>query len=235
MTHLGRETFLTPVSWHDGWPMCGHQRKTVLAEDGPLLSPQESPRPFVPDLTQTSWEPEWIFLRRPDWQHHRRVPGAMLLTPSQQTLRDPTPTFAAVRPADFDCVTDAVFTFEPGHEGDEAGLAVRLDSRFHITCTLGFGRVLTLALQAEDLYHVAAQTQIGEGEIRLRLTADRERYVFSVEKDGVFIPAGSVSTRFLATEFQGRCFTGTVIGLYCTCQSPTSAVMKVTAFTHRIS
>ena len=191
--------------------------------------------PFEADLGRTDWEPEWIFLRRPDMGRHRRVPGAMLLTPATQTLRDPTPTFAAVRPADFECTTDVTFTFDPQQEGDEAGLAVRLDSRFHITCTLGHHRRLTLTLQAEDLRHTIAQMTVPPGEIHLRLKADRERYRFFLLADGQYESLGSVSTRFLSTELHGRCFTGTVIGLYAACSRPTEACMRVTRFVHGIS
>ena len=233
MTHLGRETFLTPVTWQDGWPMCGHDRKTVLLEDGPLTSPQQPAPPFIADMTRTAWEPEWIFLRRPDMANHRRIPGNMLLTPTTQTLREPTPTFAAIRPADFDCVTDAAFTFDAQQQGDEAGLAVRLDRQFHITCTLGYGRTLTLTLQAEDILHTVAQAMLPKGEVHLRMIADRERYTFFYLSGKTPVLLGSVSTRFLATEFQGRCFTGTVIGLYAACTAPTTVCMRVTAFAHR--
>lgn len=232
MTHLGRETFLTPVTWVDGWPVCGQDRKTKLLSEGPLTAPQQPAQPFIADMTRTDWEPEWIFLRRPDMANFRRVPGAMLLTPTAQTMCDPVPTFASVRPADFDCVTDATFSFDAQHEGDEAGLAIRLDRQFHITCTLGYDNVMTLALQAEDIHHTVAQATLPEGEVRLRLAADRERYSFFYYSDGEYVKLGSVSTRFLATEFQGRCFTGTVIGLYTACVQTAEACMRVTAFAH---
>lgn len=41
---------------------------------------------------------------------------------------------------------------------------------------------------------------------------------------------GQVSTRFVATEFMGRSFTGTVIGLYTACTEETGAVMHVRSF-----
>ncbi|MBQ8200447.1 MAG: family 43 glycosylhydrolase [Clostridia bacterium] len=232
MTHLGRETFLTPVVWQDGWPMCGAKRKTVLLANGPLRAPQQPAIPFVPDLSRTEWEPEWIFLRRPDMASHQRIPGAMLFIPSRRTLKDPNPTFAAIRPADFDCVTDVTFTFSAQQEGDEAGLAIRLDKQFHITCTLGYDRRLTLTLQAEDICHTVAQAVLPGDTISLRLTAGKDRFAFTYCCGGTYIPFGSVSTRFLATEFQGRCFTGTVIGLYAACAAPTKACMRVTAFAH---
>lgn len=232
MTHLGRETFLTPVIWADGWPVCGQDGRARLSDNGPLTTLQQPLQPFAPELRRTDWEPEWIFLRCPDMVNFRRVPGAMMLTPTTQTLRDPAATFAAIRPADFDCVTDVTFAFDAHQEGDEAGLAVRLDRQFHIACTLGYGRVLTLALQAEDIHQIVAQVRIPEGEVRLRLVADRERYSFYYGDESGGVLLGSVSTRFLATELSGRCFTGTVIGLYTVCAQPGTDCMRVTAFSH---
>lgn len=233
MTHLGRETFLTPVKWVDGWPVCGRDRKAVLLKDGPLTAPQQPMPPFTADMTRTAWEPEWIFLRQPDMTRHRRIPGAMELLPSTVTMQEKTPVFAAIRPAGFDCTTDVRFTFDAQHPGDEAGLAVRLDSSFYITCLLGAQGRLTLTLHAEDVHHQVAQAVLPPGELHLRLIASKEQFVFSYGQDGAFVQLGQVSTRFLATEFHGRCFTGTVIGLHAVCTEPSSAIMRVTAFSHR--
>ena len=233
MTHLGRETFLTPVTWVDGWPRCG---KAVLNPDGPLRANQMPQAPFTADLSREDWEPEWIFLRRPDMARHAREKGAMLLRPSVQTLRDKTPTFASLRPHGFDNVTEVHFDFDP-QPGDEAGLAVRLDCNFHITCTVGRDaacgeRVLTLTLAAEDITHVVARCAVPEGEVRLRMTADKEKYVFEYEAAGEWKRVGQVSTRFVATEFQGRCFTGTVIGLYTASAMDLGTPMLVRSFRH---
>ena len=233
MTHLGRETFLTPVTWADGWPRCG---KALLNPDGPLTAAQLPQPVFAPDLTCAAWEPQWIFLRRPDMANHRREDGGMTLLPTALTLRDKTPTFAGIRPHGFDNVTEADFDFDP-RPGDEAGLAVRLDCNFHITCTVGrdadtSARVLTLTLCAEDITHEVARCILPGGEVRLRMIADREKYVFIYEENGAEHRLGQVSTRFVATEFQGRCFTGTVIGLYTTSREGCGTPMRVRRFRH---
>ena len=237
MTHLGRETFLTPVTWQDGWPVCGKQRKAVLHEKGPLTARQEPAAPFVADLSRTAWEPEWIFLRRPDMGNYLRQPGCLLLKPTVKTLQDQNPTFAAIRPLDFDCLTEVAFDFQPERQGDEAGLTVRLDKQFYIQCTVGYasrGRMLTLALQAEDMTHVIARARIAEGEVGLKMAADKEKYSFQYSVNGTsWQYLGRASTRFVATEIMGRSFTGTVIGLYTACRAATNAVMRVHHFSMR--
>ena len=233
MTHLGRETFLTPVAWVDGWPRCG---KAVLAAEGPLTAPQQPQPAFEADMSRADWEPEWIFLRRPDMAHHRPEPGCMGLAATALTVRDKTTTFAGLRPRGFDNVTQVHFDLD-ARPGDEAGLAVRLDSSFHITCTVGCSpddsaRVLTLTLTAEDVTHVVACYAAPQGEIRLRMTADKEKYAFDYACSGVWQRLGQVSTRFVATEFQGRCFTGTVIGLYAASAANRGTPMIVRRFRH---
>jgi xylan 1,4-beta-xylosidase len=232
MGHLGRETFLTPVRWVDGWPVCGnHGKRAVLAEEGPLWAAQQPPQAFHADMHRTSWEPQWLFLRKMDMGRHQRLPGKMVLMPATQTLRDKTPTFAGLRPLDFACRMEADFTFDPLQPGDEAGFAIRLSSMFHITCTVGMGNLLTLTLQAEDICHTVAQRVIPEGPVTLIVVSDKEKYVFSFrDETGAETVLGQVSTRFLAIEIAGRCFTGTVWGLYAACAKPTAAHMTVNRF-----
>lgn len=234
MTHLGRETFLTPVRWRDGWPVCGWNRRAALCCEGPLKAVQKPLAPFVADIASMAWEPEWVFLRQPDWSCYRRNGDALALRPTPQSLRDATPTFAAVRPLDFACRVETSFDFAPEHCGDEAGLAIRLDGQFHITCTAGLAgqeRMLTLTIQAEQIRHTVAKAALPDGQICLRMTAAKETYHFEyAEEDGTFHSLGNASTRFVATELSGRCFTGTVIGLYATCAQPTQARMLVRSF-----
>ena len=42
MSHLGRETFLTPVTWEEDWPVVGNNRKASLICEGPLWAEQEA-------------------------------------------------------------------------------------------------------------------------------------------------------------------------------------------------
>ena len=237
MTHLGRETFLTPVAWNNGWPMCGHARKTVIAEEAPGCGIQEPVKPFVADFSKKHWEPDWIFLRSPDMSRYQRGNGKLILTPSQDTMNAKSPTFAAVRQMDFECVTETSFDFDCKNVGDEAGLAVRLDSSFHITCVCGYdsnGRCLKLELQAEDICHQVAKLYITGGRVTLRVEADKEKYSFYYSVDGSSLKyLSSVSTRFVSTEIVGRCFTGTVIGLYAASISSSDSRMTVYDFSMR--
>ncbi len=231
MGHLGRETFLTPIHWKNGWPECNDaERRAKLEEEGPLLEPQNPWPSFTADMGSSLWEPQWMFIRRMDREKVQRRPGCMFLIGTAQTLSDPYPTFAAMRQMGFDTITEVSYSFHPLRPGDEAGLALRLSSMFYVTCTAGFDGTLVLTQHMEAIHHVIQQVHLPEGLIHLRLKSDRDKYSFYYLHDGEYRLLGSASTRFLSVEIAGKCFVGTVIGLYTTSRENTGASMKVTAF-----
>lgn len=133
MTHLGRETFLTPVVWKNGWPTV-EDGKAALVCEGPIWARQKTPKEWNADFNRDTWEPEWIFLRNPRESSYKREDGKLKLYPSEVTLREgKSPTFAAIRQRDFETETNTEFIFEPCREGDEAGIAIMLASDYHYT------------------------------------------------------------------------------------------------------
>ena len=241
MSHLGRETFLTPVRWENGWIVTDSNKMALLSCEGPIDAKQELQVCFQADFTKREWEPGWIFLRSPEESHYRRGEGYLKLYPSKVKLTDgKSPVFAAVRQPDFDCEIQTEFSLHATEIGDEAGLALLLNRDFHYRFCVrrkAGGTVLVLDKTAEDFHETIEVCKFpkwenGRQSIRLILRADKEKYSFSYvcengrEREGV-----SASTRFLADEVAGRTFTGTVIGLYTTCCGRTESVMAVSSFT----
>lgn len=60
---LGRETFLAPVDWHDGWPI--PQVPTLEMSAGNLPSSPWPPKPVQEDFDAPALGPEWLYLRAP--------------------------------------------------------------------------------------------------------------------------------------------------------------------------
>lgn len=235
MTHLGRETFLTPVIWQGDWPQVENHKKAVLDGEGPLWSEQKRGRNWEADFHASEWEPEWIFLREPQKGAYVRGGGELRLYPSQVHFSDRrNPVFAAVRQMDFEFEMEAEFTFEPCEIGDEAGIGIVLSSQFYycfVKKRTEEGDFLVLEKNAEDMHQAACRIPMPEGELYLSVRGEKEFYYFSYSLDGEsFYEAAKASTRFLACEVSGRCFTGTVAGLYAACCRETKAVMKVRRF-----
>lgn len=228
MTNLGRETFLSPVQWQDGWPAVGVDGQAVINGEGPLEEAQQELPAFHPDFFNPQWEPQWLFLREPDWRCYHRGQGTLCLDPAQPF------TFAALRPRNFACALQASFCFSPQMVGDEAGLMVYLASDFHY-CFAKVkhldGEYVVLEKTAEDFSQTAFKQRIGEGKLTLKLVADKEYYhfYFALNEDPLREVA-KASTRFLSCEVAGRCFTGTVMGVCAKAAGNTSAVMRIDDF-----
>lgn len=59
---LGRETFLCPVNWRDGWPVFNNGEPILLNTDPKPTSPRP---PFVDAFSNRTLHPSWYQLRTP--------------------------------------------------------------------------------------------------------------------------------------------------------------------------
>lgn len=235
MSHLGRETFLTPIVWLNGWPIAGNHRKAALECDGPLWAKQRTEKRMRADFHKERWEPEWIFLRNPKRDVYARGDGKLLLIPSKIHFPDQkNPVFAAVRQGDFDFELNTEFKFDSLEDGDEAGAAIVLSSQFYYCFAkkkIEGDSFLVLEKNADDMYQRACKVPVPEGKLYLRIRGEKEYYHFSYSADGKkYCEVARASTRFLSCEVSGRCFTGTVMGVYAVSCRETEAAMEVEAF-----
>ncbi len=235
MSNLGRETFLTPVMWQDGWIQVGNNRKATIDCNGPLWEEQKEIREWKANFYKLEWEPAWIFLRNPVETSYERGEGILKLHPSSTKLSDgKNPTFAAICQRDFVCELEAAYSFEPLEVGDEAGIAIMLSSEFYYSIgkrKTSQGIVLAVDKYAEDLHEEAYVVQIGEGKVNIKVKANKEFYEFYYALNNEpYQLACKASTRFLSCEIAGKCFTGTVMGVYAVAFHRTNAIMEVTNF-----
>ena len=89
--HLGRETFLVPVAWKDGWPVVNQTGKVELDVEADCLPPHPWPDEATrDDFDKTEPAMCWNFVRNPreeDWSLTDR-PGWLRLNASPVTLAD---------------------------------------------------------------------------------------------------------------------------------------------------
>lgn len=208
-SNLGRETFLTPVRYHGGWFIAdGGKAKIENEIRGEQV--QRAYAGFKASLDSEDFEKEWIFL---NYRQIAKENGYLVLAPLGITF-----TLAGIRQPDFVCSVNAVFEFHPANDGDEAGLAVYLQSDFHYR--IGMARedgknYITVRKQAGDFIQTVYRKKTGVEKIHVRIRADLDLYYFdyALGQDALE-EAGRASTRFLCVEVPGRCFTGTVLGAY---------------------
>jgi xylan 1,4-beta-xylosidase len=217
---LGRETFLVPVTWQDGWPVfapgVGRIPATVevpFASDLPLGAVQGAVGgPVPPD------DLRWTTLRGPADGFATVEHGAWRLRPSTQTLNDAgTPAFLGIRQQHRNA--DFVATLVPDlGVGEEAGLVIRQGELDHVR----FG----ITPVAEGLYRVSAvhrragadsvlgSLTIGEGPFRLAIKARGREYTLTcarTESDEAVVAHADASS--LDTIATGG-FLGLWLGIY---------------------
>ncbi|MBP6902803.1 MAG: glycoside hydrolase family 43 protein [Burkholderiaceae bacterium] len=231
--HLGRETCVLPLQWDaKGWPQLG------LAGTGwgrvPLQLPAEALPPLQPwpqpalaaSGMATAEAPDrlsadWSVLRtplQPLWSLSQR-PGWLLLYGQSATLDDEaaTPAFVGRWQTQFDCVFSARLQFQPQADGEEAGLVVYANERFHHQILLrrqATGCRLLLRRRLGSLWREDDLGPAPEGDLALRIVADaREHRYLAGPAGGPLQPLGTTECAMLSAEVAGG-FTGVMLGLY---------------------
>jgi alpha-N-arabinofuranosidase len=220
--HLGRETFLAPITFDkNGWPKAG--------SDGIVREEYT-----VPDLPQHIWEKEpvrddfdstelnlpWNFIRNPhasDWSLTDK-PGYLRLNGSKInfSVKD-SPAFIGCRQTAFNLVASVKISFEPTAGNEEAGLVIRADDKNHydllITRYAG-KRVVILRKYLKDKMISLSYKEIQEGDIILRISSTELEYKFWTQKEGFAAELiGTLTSRDVSNESVGG-FTGVFIGMY---------------------
>jgi alpha-N-arabinofuranosidase len=172
--NLGRETFLAPVSWEDGWPVCcpgvGHVR---LAERRPALEDVTWPTgPRGDSFDDTALAPEWMFVRTPrePWWSLSERPGWLRLRARPESLSDTAnPSFVCRRLQSRDFTAYTALDFTPSSDDDTAGLALVHSPDFQIRLEI-FGarqRAARVVRRLAGADEIIASTPVGGGLLRL--------------------------------------------------------------------
>jgi xylan 1,4-beta-xylosidase len=164
----------------------------------------------------------WNFLRNPaegSWSLADR-PGWLTLYGSSISLSDvDSPAFVGRRQQHFDCNVSTLLEFSPTHEGEEAGLTVFMNERFHYEIALGIRegvKKVFIRRRIGSLWKVESEHVYGQEDIILSVQADAKNYTFSYQQPGgESTVIGSGECFLLSTEVAGG-FTGVYFGLYAT-------------------
>ena len=231
-TTLGRETFLTPVKWVDGWFIADNNRAHIEneADTGQRIS-----KGFACDFKSAEWEMPWLFVRGRNDDYMKRGNGVLTLRPNARlTDKRGFPSMAAVRQPDFECEAETELEFEPRENGDEAGLCVYLspDNIYSVAKKRENGAdYVIVTARADDFVMEVYRAKTPEGIIKFKIKSDTKKYEFYYAADGgEYVCAGTVSAKFITTDIANRCFTGAVLGVYAQAETETTAMAKITRF-----
>ncbi|MEU6183912.1 glycoside hydrolase family 43 protein [Streptomyces coeruleorubidus] len=216
---LGRETFLAPVDWVDGWPVVGELSLEAPAPPWPLQPGAATPVRDDFDLSELA--PHWLSLRdRPaEACTTKERPGWLTLGARGASLDDTDVTFVGRRQQHLSCRVRTLIDTAAG----SGGLAVRLDEQHHYDIEAVDGEVRVRA-RIGPLDSVVASRPTPSGPVALRVEAvplpvtdartGPDTIVMGIEEqDGTFVELASLDGRYLSTEVAGG-FTGRVIGMF---------------------
>lgn len=238
--NIGRETFLLPVRWADGWPVILTGNATVpFSHRRPKLTPQRAPA--IPtsgnfavreDFAGPDLPRHWNFLRTPreKWFDLTSAAGWLTMRARPVDLAGRgQPSFIGRRQQHLNAVASTAMRYRPTKSGDEAGLlAFQSDDYFYaLVVTLVDGkRVVALKKRAGALTNgqsvvVASATLTADidAPVYLRITARGEKYDFhfGTSPDRWTPLARDLDGTILSTKVAGgfsSAFVGTMFALY---------------------
>lgn len=241
--HLGREVFLTPVSFdEDGWFSAGTDGTTAASYEIPGDFTQIRKRSYT--FANTPWNLDWVYLRHPHTENYIKEAHCLTLRGTDITLDDAdSPTFLGIRQKEFNMTVSVDVDLLTPTDNDnrnnsdnpissgtaqnfEAGLTLYMDELQHYDIAVtksSEGYAAVLKLNIGGIRHTQASISLPGGKARLSVEADSLEYhfyLFSGENFESKTKLGTAYTKYLSSEVAGG-FTGTMIGLYAvgTCKS----------------
>lgn len=221
--HMGRETFLIPVTWtDDGWPVFGYDGKAQLVNEGPPFFYEKQRREDAvrDDFDNGELGYHWNFLRNPVPEAYslESRPGWLTLHGMEQGM-DGTErqTFVGQRQRHLACRVSTLLEFEPIRDGEEAGLTVYMNEKGHyeiaVTRLDGVKKVL-LRRRIGSLWKVEREAELPAGPVALGIAAAPSAYAFTYALDGgEETELGRGECFYLSSEVAGG-FTGVYFGMY---------------------
>ncbi len=228
--NTGRETFLAPVTWKDGWPVinAGHDLvqysypKPNLPAQAPPKIPLTGNFTYREEFKEDRLPLHWMQLRTPrsTWYHLQN--GKLELEVRPQSLSEKeNASFLARRQQHLKGSASTMVEFTPRQENEFAGL-VTFQSEQHYYAlgkTLN-GNTQVVQLRKPDgtvLAQKALTKQEAQMPLLLKVEFDGSRYSFSyaTKKNQWQLLQGSVDGTFLSTRTAGG-FVGVMLGLYAT-------------------
>ena len=227
--NTGRETFLLPVEWKDGWPtILPHGRAIPQIATGPKFMQRDtSQTPMTGNFnwrdafTSTTLDPAWMYVRVPKqaWADLHSHPGKLTIHPlpdDLDTLRNPS--FLARRQQHLAFEASTSLTV-PAQAGTEAGMASFQNEHYWYAFgakRVGDHVVLSLVRHRGDDKALVAMTVLPKEtqQLKLKIAADSGAYSFAYD-DGSgwkWLRRNEDGT-LLSTDVAGG-FVGAVVGPY---------------------
>jgi len=226
--NLGRETFLVPVRWEDGFPIASPGTGRVEFEYlAPNLPEQVYPTPSArDDFNDTKLAYCWNFLRTPREDFYsltERKDFLRLKLRPQQLTEQSNPSFVGRRQQHLNFTAQTKFEFTPQAD-DCAGLVLIQNNDFHFRFVVMHEDepIIRLIKRSHGKEEIIASQPLHVGNYTLKVTAREQDYSFYFSTDIQWQTlAENVDGRILSTPVAGG-FVGAYIAMYASSNGQTS-------------
>ncbi|EUC27514.1 glycoside hydrolase family 43 protein [Bipolaris zeicola 26-R-13] len=135
---LGRETFLSPVSWFDGWPLANNGSEITLDMPDPDLPSQlVKNATSSDDFTSSVLDSKWEFRGAPYGDWHRVSNSSLILHGTQRNLKALDGNALLTRRQDsLKSHFSVSIEFKPTKETHEAGITAYVNDAYHNTISV---------------------------------------------------------------------------------------------------
>ncbi|HBE76416.1 MAG TPA: glycoside hydrolase 43 family protein [Firmicutes bacterium] len=221
--NLGRETFLVPVLWEDGWPIVSPRSGRVEYR---FKGPNLPPAPIAKLNRRDHFEGNelayvWNFIRTPRerfWSLTDRNSYLRLMLRAEKITDVGNPSFIGRRQQHINFTADTVLEFQPKNQAEAAGMVLLQNNRYHFRFEYTMQNQQTLCRLVQCVNGVnqeIATKPFFADRIYLKVVALRQNYSFYIgsnEKTAEIV-AENVDGRILSTDIAGG-FVGAYIGIF---------------------
>lgn len=220
--NLARETFLVPMTWERGWPVCapgvGHVALSHKAPDLPEY--RVEPRPETESFDGDKLAFEWNFLRTPRGDFYSltdRKGHLRLKLKPEQLSQTVNPAFVGRRQQHINFTAWSAMEFVPATKDESAGLVVYQSPDYQYRLeVMGVGRSKSLVLteRKAGVERVVSTIPVADKKLYLRVSAVGQDYTFFYGRDPKeWHKVATVDGRILNRNSAGG-FTGIYIAMY---------------------
>jgi xylan 1,4-beta-xylosidase len=231
--NTGRETFIAPVEWKDGWPVAslgGDEIKYYYKADFKEVK-QKNTLPqsgnFAYTLTfEKGLDPALLFLRTCDSSSfsYDKANGLTLKLKPETIMELGNPSFVGKRQQHLFCTTETELSFSARADNEKSGIVIFQDEKhFYYLCksveqskpVVQLFKSSTEGATMELLGQASLTASSKNIFLRINAQADKYSFEFSEKKDSWTVLKDNVDGKFLSTQVAGG-FIGCVFGMYAT-------------------
>ena len=229
---MGRETFLVPVIWEDGWPVASWE--TGLVENAYSLSGHVVKRDFddadavsfpaIDDFNSEVLGPYWLSLRRhaAEFCNCKEESGVLRIYGGENVTGNGNVSMLLRRQSGFSYEASTRLEVHFDEFEDAAGIILFQNESYNYRLQLVLkGKIIVLQLvktQAGEESIVAEEVMTGGRKvvsITLRIVAEHQklRFEYGPDERNLMLLAENIDATILSTEVAGG-FVGTVVGMF---------------------